>query len=498
MASDLMTAMLMGQNQSPLMADPNTMALIPQMSLAQSMLQGSLSGAPAYPAQALGRLAQALVGGQMMGSIGQEAASAYDRSAQAMSKIYPAGTPIGDMLRSPDPYTKFQGVQMAGKAALINSENKPLEPGQTIVAPRTPATAGGSVASGSAEQAGRVEREKEGAKAGVEYGNLIQPPGAPAPAAPAGPTRHLPPPADMRRAPTAAQSAPPAPGAGAPAASPTPAPGATNPTPTPAQQGAWAPDGEMTGRFTGQSAATLPNGAIRTPQGTIIPSVSEQTLPQSPAEAKAAVESWQKTRDSWNGSMGPGYEAEQRLNTIAGAFKQFQTGAWATHKAEIAAALKSVGLPAPATWEPKDVQLALHENMVETMMQLKASSSRWTQMEFKSLSGNKEHPNLQPEANLQMLAEDIGTIRHARDMTTDFNLAQRNGWRDPNSFQAAWMRDNPLSKYVADTKAKIGPLQGMPGAGGQTGEGGSGGGIPVLNPGQRHDLGGGWTVTRER
>lgn len=575
MASDLMTAMLTGQNQSPLMADPNTMALIPQMSLAQSMLQGSLSGAPAYPAQALGRLAQALVGGQMMDSLGHEAASAYDRSAQAMAKIYPAGTPIGDMLRSDDPYTKFQGVQMAGKAALVNSETKTLGPEQTAVAPRTAAAGGGVVASGSPAQAGAVEAAKEGAKlpyagpraeaeesgkARGQFGDILSPSPRPAsslpPIPPSGPPL---PPASVPTVVHPSFGGRPAPGfvSSSPAASQTsggpstqPSPNLTEgqrrwmqehpgqPLPTAPSQVFGAPPPEVRGPSPAAEPAALAaeGRATRTDHGTILPPLSDQApLPRTPAEAKGAVESWQKTRDSWNTALQPGYEAEQRLNTIAKAFKAIETGSFATQKADIAAALKSFGINLPNTNDPAQVQLALHENYIETIQQLKAASTRWTQMEFKALSANREHPDIQPAANLQMLAEDIGTLRQSRDMARDFTEAQRNGWRDPQSFQAAWMRSNPLSGYVQYAKTEIGPLKGMAGAPGAAGgvppagrgfnpadigraatalppalggaapaahpatpEPAAAGGIPHVNIGETHDLGGGWSVTRVR
>jgi hypothetical protein len=196
---------------------------------------------------------------------------------------------------------------------------------------------------------------------------------------------------------------------------------------------------------------------------TNLPPLSDQApIPHTAKELDNAYASWQKTKDGWQSTLAPGYAAEQRLETIADAFKSFQSGSWQTDKADIAAKLKGLGIDVtPYLGDPAKVQLSLHENYVETMQQLRASNSRWTQFEFKALSANKENPDIQPAANLQMLSEDIGTLRQARDLPNDLVAAQRNGWRDPQSFETAWLKQNPVSGYVAQVKKEIGPLQGM-------------------------------------
>ncbi|HJZ20983.1 MAG TPA: hypothetical protein VJ226_08500 [Bradyrhizobium sp.] len=212
--------------------------------------------------------------------------------------------------------------------------------------------------------------------------------------------------------------------------------------------------------------------AIPTTHGTLIPPLQDgdkgpalQQLPKTPAEAETAVAGWRKTQEGWTGSLQAGYQAEQRLNTIADVFKTMQTGYGAEQKAQVAALLKSIGvsLPENILGDPAKVQTAIHENYVETLQQLKATTPRFTQMEFRALSENKEHPDLQPEANLRMLSEDIAQLRQARDLPQDFVAAQQHGWRDPQQFEQAWLRANPLKGYVDKVKKEIGPLKGMEG-----------------------------------
>jgi hypothetical protein len=209
---------------------------------------------------------------------------------------------------------------------------------------------------------------------------------------------------------------------------------------------------------------------IKTASGTTIPPVSEQgALPTNPAQLKEAIPAWQKTETDWNNSIAPAAQAEQRLMTMAGAMKKVETGAFTTDKAAFLAGLYSTtGIKLPMTATVSDVQIAMHENVAESLQQLKATQPRFAQMEFKTTSLNKEGPNLTPEANLQMLSEDVATLRQAQNLPSDFTAAKANGWQNPQSFEQSWMKANPLSGYVQNVKKEIGPLKGMEGAQGPT------------------------------
>jgi hypothetical protein len=237
-------------------ADPVMMSILPQLTLAQTMTQQGLSGAPAYPMQAIGRLAQALVGGKMMNDATESISGTYGRAAESMAKVFPEGTAIGDMLRSPDPYVKMQGLQQAGKAALINSEAKPVRPDQTLNIPSTQGGPGLTVGHGSPQLAGQTAGAQAAAKAPYETGGeavvsggpsglmkvpitaatraAMQPGAGIPPMAPGGPA--LPPasvptvvkPSGVRPAPGIFSSSPPA---APPAAPPSPAGGPGAPAP---------------------------------------------------------------------------------------------------------------------------------------------------------------------------------------------------------------------------------------------------------------------------
>jgi hypothetical protein len=92
------------------------------------------------------------------------------------------------------------------------------------------------------------------------------------------------------------------------------------------------------------AAATLPRVS---PYG-VIPPLSEQNLPASAKEAESAIPLWQTHVAEWTKGIQPAQQAEQRLLTIGQAFKSIQTGTWATEGANLAGALKAIGINLPA------------------------------------------------------------------------------------------------------------------------------------------------------
>jgi hypothetical protein len=254
--------------------------------------------------------------------------------------------------------------------------------------------------------------------------------------------------------------------------------GGAPPPAGPGQQPAQQP--AVPGQPPGQPPAPAPssqpaNQPVITPRGTKLPALSEQALPQSPEELKNDLPEWRKTTQEWTNAIMPARQAEMRLNTIAQAFKLTESGAYETNKGQLAAALKSLNIdPSLVTQaNPAAVQLALHDNMLTTLPLLKAATPRPTQIEFTSLNENREHPNIQPEANLRMLSEDGALVRQAQQLPLDWNDAFKAGWRNPDSFLAHWNSLNSLEDTRAQIEKEIGPLKGMPGfqAPGQSGAG---------------------------
>jgi hypothetical protein len=201
---------------------------------------------------------------------------------------------------------------------------------------------------------------------------------------------------------------------------------------------------------------------VDTGRGTVIPPLNQQVIPGSAKELEAAIPAWQTKQTEWNASIAPAQAAQQRLNSIANAFKMIQSGAWQTDKAAFDSTMKSLGLPTTFT-DPGQVEIALHSNYAQTLLNLKAETSRFTQSEFRVLSEKSEHPNLQPEANLEMLSQDMATLARGQQLAQDWNTAQPLGWKNSLSFETAWTQANPLSNMVQWQRQNIGPLKGMAG-----------------------------------
>jgi hypothetical protein len=212
----------------------------------------------------------------------------------------------------------------------------------------------------------------------------------------------------------------------------------------------------------GGPAANEPAKGTPSPYG-MLPPLSEQKMPASKVEADAAVPKWTERVDAWTNGIQPAQQAELRLTTIAQAFKSIQTGTWAEQKADLTAALAAIGihLDPNTVNDPAKVQVALHENILTTLPLLKAATPRPSQTEFAVTKENREGPNIQPEANLQMLAEDIALVRQAQNLPNAFHAS---GWQNAQQFESAYLSRNNLIQAAEAVKKEIGPPGGMPGA----------------------------------
>jgi hypothetical protein len=251
----------------------------------------------------------------------------------------------------------------------------------------------------------------------------------------------------------------------------TPIPGAPQTKLSPTQEHFGAKAGEIGAENApgaagqGQTQVSIPGTALAPNMMSTVPNYKEPAYTAN--DIKQNGEEWAKQNAEIAATAGQSQQAIQRLTTIADAFKQIQTGAWQTDKAEFNAAWKSIfgpnAVPPFKGSDPGEIEKALHENYKSTLQQLGAVNKRFTQREFAIVSEKSENPNLQPDANLQMLGEDIGTLRQMGAMANDWANARVAGYKDPEIFQTKWLNANPLSPIVDAVKTEIGPLKGMPG-----------------------------------
>lgn len=182
------------------------------------------------------------------------------------------------------------------------------------------------------------------------------------------------------------------------------------------------------------------------------------------------------TDKTWSDSIPGLQESEQRLKTMTQAFKLTETGAYASNKAELLAALKGIGINIPKEKQDSisNIQLGLHEQGIDVLQELKqivqGAGGRILNSEFQNMKQFFTGPNIQPGANQQMLSEALG-INHAHqkfvgDWTKagGMNNALNNGKpMRTTDFQSNWYQNNKIADFVEQAKKDIGPLAGMTG-----------------------------------
>jgi hypothetical protein len=132
-ASPLAAALLGGEGGGAGLAaftDPAIAQATPDLQIAQQLLQGGLSTAPAGPWQALARIAQTAAGGVVQQRAMGTLAQAYAHTADNAASTLPEGHPLRAALTSSDPLVRMQGLQAYQKALTLLSEPSNLSPGQ--------------------------------------------------------------------------------------------------------------------------------------------------------------------------------------------------------------------------------------------------------------------------------------------------------------------------------------------------------------------------------
>ena len=223
----------------------------------------------------------------------------------------------------------------------------------------------------------------------------------------------------------------------------------------------------------GQQPGLGKDGSYTTPDGTIIPAPPKVAAPaagyqtEPSAAQKATQANYADTIKGWQDSVIPATQSEQRFQAQAEALKAMESGKWATAKADVGAHLIAAGLPKDTVdsilnADPAQAQIIMKNNFGASLSTLSASKlGRITQNEIFAMQKNLANPDLQPEANLAIIGQGIGIARFQEHLANDWNTAIQLGYSDPASYQEAWIKANPLQKFIDDATKEIGPLKGM-------------------------------------
>lgn len=227
----------------------------------------------------------------------------------------------------------------------------------------------------------------------------------------------------------------------------------------------------------GKAAATAPVGAqsdasfVLPDKLTVIPPAPAQApqrggVAAQPSAVDAADQkTYEKMVTEWNDAVPSAAQAEQRFTEMANVFKTFNSGAWATTKAEIGRQLIAMGVDKKAVSDmmngsPADFQELVKQNFSAALNSLSASRlGRITQNEIILSSQNMPNVNLEPEANAKLIGQGIGIARWQEAFAAGWNAAKRMGY-DPLDYQSAFVKANPVQKYVDAAVKEIGPLKG--------------------------------------
>jgi hypothetical protein len=205
---------------------------------------------------------------------------------------------------------------------------------------------------------------------------------------------------------------------------------------------------------------------LKSDAGTIIPPATAATPIQGPKEyLDDRAKEYSKVETQWGDSVQSAAEAQQRMTAIMSALKQYQSGAFASHLSDIRAGLKAAGinLPDSIAGNPAQAEIVLKNNFGAALQTMKSTGlTRWTQAELFSSQKNMANPDLQPEANLAIGAQTIGTLQWEQQMQRDYSQAKKyGGFLDPQDFQRQWAQANPLQPFVDRAEKDLGPLKGM-------------------------------------
>jgi len=219
------------------------------------------------------------------------------------------------------------------------------------------------------------------------------------------------------------------------------------------------------GKGPGQDSSIMVQPSSEHPMPSIIPPVSKAApIVGSQVSTEADQKNWSETNAQWAKAQTAIPLAQQRISAISQILTKYESGSFAEHLSDIVAAMRAGGIRVPENVanDPALAQALLKNNMGESLAIMQATGlPRFTQNELAGQQKSFANPDLQPTANFEILAQTQGLLAQQNAQIQDWAEAKKQGWRDPNDFERAWLANNPAQRYVDIAKAQIGPLAGM-------------------------------------
>jgi soluble lytic murein transglycosylase-like protein len=198
-----------------------------------------------------------------------------------------------------------------------------------------------------------------------------------------------------------------------------------------------------------------------------IPPREGLVLAKSAGLSPAAKANDQKFSEEFPGKLHNAIEGEEAMQTVAQAFKLFNSNIVAEKLQGYALLAKATGMPdsvveAVAGGDPAAMQRVDKEAVPSVIGILKEGASRFGQQEFmvtqKTAVASK---TADPKANHALVGELMGKAQWNKQFLTDWDKAKDEGWRSPSAFFASWSQANPLNTYILSATKQIGNFRGM-------------------------------------
>jgi hypothetical protein len=142
----------------------------------------------------------------------------------------------------------------------------------------------------------------------------------------------------------------------------------------------------------------------------------------------------------------------ERMEKLRSISQGLQQGAFATNKAALLAAAKSIGIPLSkeAAERPALVQQWLKDSTANVFDQAKALGGRILLAEIQGLKEANPNPNLEPGANAALISQGLGLLDYEDQYHKDYFGWRKENRRNPyvDEFANDWIAKNPPTKFV--------------------------------------------------
>lgn len=198
---------------------------------------------------------------------------------------------------------------------------------------------------------------------------------------------------------------------------------------------------------------------------------ASSALQSGPSAVQAANQaSYAPTIKGWFDSVQPAARTEQMGLAMGQALKDFQSGAWAAKKQDIAKQLIASGVMDAKTaqqftgMDASAAEILAKNNFGASLNSLKAGGvTRFTQSEIFAQAANLANSKLEPAANLAILGQLVGTAQQTKAIADGWTKAPTVGYSSPLDYETNFYNANPLQTFINNAEKQIGPLKGMPG-----------------------------------